>query len=289
MIIATCQFPVSGDIRANLGYIERHLRQARKRRADVVHFSECALSGYARLDFKSFAGYDWTLLDEATQRVMDLARELRLWVILGSNRRLTGRHKPHNCLYVINDRGKIADRYDKLFCASDADRTGGDLAHYTPGDRFVLCTIRGVRCGFLICHDSRYPEVFREYQRMGAQLIFHSFHNGHYPKAFVDRYSNLWASVVPALMQSAAACNHLWFSVNNTTRRESCWGSFMVQPDGLIMGQLPRHRTGLLISKIDPKAKYWDPSAPWRSRAIAGGRHSGKCMRDPRSQDKTGL
>jgi predicted amidohydrolase len=44
------------------------------------------------------------------QKVLDLARQCSLWVILGSAHRLTGRHKPHNSLYIINDHGTLVDR-----------------------------------------------------------------------------------------------------------------------------------------------------------------------------------
>ena len=52
-----------------------------------------------------------------------LANELDLWVLLGSTHQLTGLHKPHNSLYVIDSVGEIVDRYDKRFC------TPGDLEH----------------------------------------------------------------------------------------------------------------------------------------------------------------
>ena len=57
----------------------------------------------------------WDLLRQCTEAIADLSRKLKLWVILGSNHRLTGRHKPHNSLYVINDCGSVVNRYDKMF------------------------------------------------------------------------------------------------------------------------------------------------------------------------------
>ena len=33
--------------------------QAAASGADLVHFSECALSGYAGVEFASFEGFDW--------------------------------------------------------------------------------------------------------------------------------------------------------------------------------------------------------------------------------------
>jgi len=38
--IATCQFPVSGDITSNADYINRFIAEAAANKADIVHFSE---------------------------------------------------------------------------------------------------------------------------------------------------------------------------------------------------------------------------------------------------------
>jgi predicted amidohydrolase len=119
--VATCQFPVSADVRANYEHIARQIRLAKQRGADVVHFPECALSGYADTDVESFDDLDWDLLRHCARQTLDLAEEMRIWVILGTAHRLTGKHKPHNSLYIINDKGQLVDRYDKRFCAGDSD------------------------------------------------------------------------------------------------------------------------------------------------------------------------
>jgi predicted amidohydrolase len=58
LTVATCQFPVSGDIGQNAGWITRQAREAAGRGARVAHFPEGALSGYAGTDFATFAGFD---------------------------------------------------------------------------------------------------------------------------------------------------------------------------------------------------------------------------------------
>ena len=65
LTIATCQFPVSADTGANLGFARRQLSLASQRGARVAHFPEGALSGYAGPDFDTFAGFDWELLRDA--------------------------------------------------------------------------------------------------------------------------------------------------------------------------------------------------------------------------------
>ena len=44
--VATCQFAVGKSITRNALQIRNFLNKAGKAKADIVHFSECALSGY---------------------------------------------------------------------------------------------------------------------------------------------------------------------------------------------------------------------------------------------------
>jgi len=301
--VATSQFSVGDDIETNARHVLRQMHEAKASGAHVVHFCEGALSGYAGPDFDSFRGFDWKLLESCTRRAMDLAAKLKLWVILGSSHQLSGRRKPHNSVYVISDGGRIVDRYDKRFCAGDRSGTSEDLAHYTPGDHACRFTIRGVRCGVLICYDYRYPELHRQYKREGVQLLFHSFHAANVPPARLEamqaqvgsQYHRLSGGTtypeitMPATMQAAAASSHVWISCSNSSARYSCWPAFFVRADGVITGRLRRHAPGLLISSVDTRQKLYDSTRAWRSRAMRGVLHSGRTVRDPRSMNRTQL
>lgn len=285
LTVATCQFPVDADITRNARYVLKQMRYARQHGADVAHFPEACLSGYAGSDFPSYDGFDWQLLEQATHAVLALASELGLWTVLGSTHRLTGDRKPHNSIYIIDAIGRIVDRYDKRFCGGDAEERTGDLAHYTPGNHTSVFTIKGIRCGALICYDYRYPELYREYKRHDVQLIFHSYHAAHITPA---RMAEIRAAVgdlqhlnpsgtypgiaMPAMMTAEAAANHVWISCPNVTT-----------------GRLPRNRTGVLISTVDTAAELYDSTAAWRARAMAGVLHSGTLISDPRSQQRTQL
>lgn len=301
VIVATCQFPVSSDIRSNARYVLRQLRDARERGAHVAHFCEGALSGYVNSDISSHDGLEWDLLEDSARRVAEEASRLRIWVLLGSSHRLTEPHKPHNSVYVIDAAGRLVERYDKRFCAGDRSGRTGELAHYSPGDHPSVFSIRGVRCGVLICHEYRYPELYREYKRRGVQLVFHSFHAGNARPARLERMraqvgaafhvlnrgSTLPEITMPATMQAAAASSHVWISCTNTSARESCFPSFFVRPDGVITGRLRRNRAGILISTVDPKARLYDSTVAWRERAMRGVLHSGRLVRDARSRRRT--
>ena len=284
--VATCQFPVEGDTGENLRHVLRQMKSARNRGAHVAHFSEVCLPGYAGVDIKSMQGFDWERLREAHRQVAALASELKLWVVLGSAHRLSGSHKPHNSLYIIDDRGRLVERYDKMFCVGDRTGKTSDLAHYSPGDHFCVFEIKGVRCGAQICHDFRYDELYREYKKRGVELMFHSYHNARMSAAKLRRH-NIWGYIVPPTMQAYAANNYMWISANNSSTRPSAWPSFFVRPDGVITAKLTRNRPGLLVTTVDTRAAYYDASVSWRDRAIRGVYHSGKLVRDTRSSRRT--
>lgn len=301
--VATCQILTGFDIQQNLTQVLDQIKAAKAQDADVAHFPEACLSGYAGIDLDSFVDFDWAQLQNATEQVMALARELNIWVVLGSSHRLSGDHKPHNSLYIINNVGKIHDRYDKLFCAGDESGEVGDLAHYSPGNHFCVFDIKGVRCGTLICHDYRYPELYREYQQLGVQLMFHSFHAGNIKPDFYqfmqqqvgfDKFEINPANTIPGITQPAAMIasasnNYMWISCPNSGTRSSCWGSFVVRPDGIIADKLPRHKAGVLLTVMDTEAEFYDSTVAWRDRAIKGVYHSGELVQDARSDDRTAL
>jgi len=287
--VATAQFPVEPDIDSNRRYILKQMKQAAEQNAHIIHFSECALSGYAGIEFPSFKNYDWDHLRAATEEIQTRARELKLWTLLGSSHELTGTHKPHNCLYVIDRRGKIIDRYDKRFCTGQLKpKATLDLSLYSPGNRAVTFRINGITCGLAICYEYRFPELYRDYLKRGVKILFQSFHNARKSTVDDDDY-NIWQTIVPSTMACRAAENHIWISANNSTTRPSCWPSFSVRPDGAIVGKLKLHTPGVLITEMTLDPTLFDAPGPWREASMQGQLHSGNPISDRRSTDRTSL
>ena len=272
--VATCQFPVSADVAENGRWIRKQMREADQKHADVVHFPECALSGYVGSDHKSLEGFDWKLLRSETESILALAEELELWVLLGSMHRLTGEHKPHNSVYLINPQGKISDRYDKRF------GTGRDLKHYSPGDHFTTFEINGVKCGILICYDVRFPELYRAYCKLGIQILFQSFYNARLEP------DSILPKIMPITARTRAATNCFFMSLSNSCATHS-WPGHLITPDGLVEARLPLDEPALMVNLVDTTSKYYDASRPFRMDAINGKLNSGELVDDERSKDRT--
>jgi predicted amidohydrolase len=276
--VATCQFAVGRSVKRNSREICGFISKAKKAKADIVHFSECALSGYVGTEFPNFEGYDWQLLEEETEKIMALAAKLKLWVVLGSTHRLTGPKKPYNSLYLIGPDGRIVDRYDKRFC------TPGDLRRLTPGDRFVNFTINGVKCSLLICFDLRFPELYRALYKQGVNCIFQSFYNAR------QKGPSVHTHIMRQTMQCRAATNHFWVSMSNSSGYYSPYPSCFIQPDGKIVRQLRANRLGLMVNTVDMSRKFYDPMADFRDMAISGKlNNAGQAVNDPRLRKRTSL
>ena len=283
--VATCQFAVSRSIKRNARIVSEYLYEAAKARAEIVHFSECALSGYVGTDFASFDGYDWELLRAETEKIMALAAKLGLWVVLGSTHKLTPNknvrgqarpNKPHNSLYLIGPNGKIVDRYDKRFCIK------AELRRYTPGNRFVNFNVNGVKCSLLICFDLRFPEIYRQLYKQKINCIFQSFYNAR------QKGPSVHTHIMRQTMQCRAATNYFWVSMANSSGYYSPYPSCFIQPDGKIVKQLKQNHAGLMVNTVELKKKFYDPMADFRDLAINGARRNEPgAISDPGSKNAT--
>jgi predicted amidohydrolase len=270
--IATCQFPVSADIKKNASYIIKQLTYAKAKGADIAHFSESSLSGYASIDFPSLEGRDNELLHSSLENIKRKCRKLEIWALVGSHYYEGKNRKPFNCLWLINDIGKAVIRYDKRFCMGKPGQF--EQKFYKPGQTPGVFQIRNIKCGLLICHEWRYPELYREYKSLGCDIIFHSWYDGNLSDKNYLKEGKELGTLIVGSVRGYAANNYLWISASNTSKRESSFAGFVTCPDGSILHKFKRNISGVLISKIDLNRKFVDPSAAWRGRAIRGMLHS---------------
>jgi len=233
--IATCQFPVGASAAENAKYIRDFMHEAAKEGAHLLHTSEASLSGYPGCDLPSFDNYDWGALRQETAGLRTLARELKMWLVLGSSHFLDENTKPTDCQYLINPEGRIVDRYDKCFL------TGGDQKYYSAGNRLVTCDIRGVRVGLAICYDVQWPQLYIAYRKKGVTVMIGSFSNAR------SKGENCLDTLNDREVPTRCADNRMWAVCNNSSAPYSHWGSFVARPDATIAKQLPINQPGMLV------------------------------------------
>jgi len=256
--IAICQHELSADISNNLETIVKQVKAASKQKVDIVQFPECNLSGYPGIEFNEYNINDRAILDWALAEIKLLASEYSIWIIVGGYTFIEGSRLPYNSLFVFNPRGEQECRYDKrLLTAGDS---GDDVDYFIPGSDAVVFNLKGIKCGLLICHEWRYPELYREYKGLGVELIFQSWYDANVDQEEFHNSGRDHGSLIVGSARSYAANNYLWICGSNASNRESSFGSFLIRPDGNIVKKLARNRNGVLVGAIDMSEKFIDPS-----------------------------
>jgi predicted amidohydrolase len=59
--------------------------------------------------------------------------------------------------------------------------------------------------------------------------------------------------VVPSLLRSHAAINHMWISASNACNQEQTWSSRGVEPDGRVAFEADRNVTGVSVFEVSPE------------------------------------
>ena len=161
-----------------------------------------------------------------TDRLCDLARKTRLWLIPGSMWEMED-ERMYNTSVVISPDGDIVAKYRKIFPWLPYE------AGTTPGDKFCVFDIPDVgRFGLCICYDMWFPEVARTLAWMGAEVIIQPTLT---PTS--DRELELVMARANALFNQC-----YFFSINGI----GDWGggrSTIIDPDGRILQEVGTSQT----------------------------------------------
>jgi deaminated glutathione amidase len=103
-----------------------------------------------------------------------LARELHIWLHIGSMGVSVGADKLANRSILIAPSGAVVARYDKLHMF-DVQLANGETyresANFAPGAEAVLADLPWGRLGMTVCYDLRFPALYRGLAQAGAQMI----------------------------------------------------------------------------------------------------------------------
>lgn len=258
------------------------MHRARAAGARVVQFPEGAIcfpdkrllsaNGPDGAGPSDWSRFRWDVLQEELALTARLARELRLWTVLGSAHRLTAPNRPHNSLYVISDRGEVATRYDERM-----------LSHtkisymYAPGSAPVTFEVDGVRFGCALGMEAHFPELFGAYERLDVDCVLFSTTGG----------TTEGGTVFATEMRAHAATNRYWggFAVPAQLRGDTPAG--IVGPDGEWAARCPRDGTpSVAVADLGPQDPASALARPWRRKARTG-LYDGYLVEDARSDDRT--
>lgn len=115
--------------------------------------------------------------DPTLALVRGLARELSVWVLIGSNPVLPhdGAQRLVNRQFLVSPQGETVASYDKLHMF-DVDLPGGESyresALYDAGSTLVLVKTGIGALGLSICYDLRFGPLYAALAQAGAEILF---------------------------------------------------------------------------------------------------------------------
>lgn len=192
MRIGVYQFPSTGDIVANFEHIKTAVAKASAENVELLVFHECALCGYPPVETE-IAKIDASEIEQALLSISQLAAETHMNIAVGTVYFEDG--KRYNSIVLFRKDGRFSGRYDKKAL------WGWDTENFEPGNDDGIFDIEGVKTGFRICFDIRFPELFRELYVLGAELCFVSFSDTE-KKEDPSRYNILKAHLITRAVEN---------------------------------------------------------------------------------------
>ena len=171
--VGLVQMTTGRDVAKNLADASKLIRDAAKAGAQYVQTPEVTTlieSDYARL-FVATRPEDG---NPALAHFQALARELKIWLHIGSMGVAVAPDKIANRSYLISPAGVVTARYDKIHMF-DVDLAGGESykesRNFKPGDKAVVADLPWGPLGLTICYDMRFPVLYRVLAHGGAKFI----------------------------------------------------------------------------------------------------------------------
>jgi omega-amidase len=156
MRIAVAQIACAlGDPEANLRKVREFCRRGKDTGAQLVLFPEMTDTGYSMPVINANAA-SWT--DGFVPKLQQIARDYSIGIISGVSERENS--YIYNSQVFVNAAGNVNSSYRKthLYAVAPVE----EQTCFAPGDSFTSFALDGLRFGFSICYDLRFPEMFRK-------------------------------------------------------------------------------------------------------------------------------
>ncbi len=112
--------------------------------------------------------------DASLASFRDIARKEALYVHVGSLAIKISPDRAANRSFLIDPKGEIAARYDKIHMF-DVDLANGESyresSSYRPGESAVLASLPWGVLGLTVCYDMRFPALYRALAEAGATIL----------------------------------------------------------------------------------------------------------------------
>jgi predicted amidohydrolase len=242
--IAACvQLNAQNDLKANSATGEALIREAAGKGAQFITLPENAF-------FMQEPGKGASpLFDDTVKQFSALAKELSVWLLIGSIHPPAAECKTWNRSLLINDKGTVVAAYDKIHLF-DATLKNGETYResdrISAGNKTVLASTPWGKLGMTVCYDLRFPHLYRALAHEGADFLS-------IPAAFTYTTGIAhWHSLLRAraiengcFVFAPAQCGM------HPGNRRTYGHSLIIDPWGAIIAEGPEDKIGVITATID--------------------------------------
>jgi predicted amidohydrolase len=171
--VACLQMQTGNDLNTNLDTLRTMARAAAGNGARFVLTPEYTLmmDGSGRVMRERALEADGR---PALPSLQALAKELSVWLLVGSLTLKTEADRIANRSYLIAADGRVAASYDKIHMF-DVTLPDGKVIRessaYCPGDRAIIADTPWGKIGLTVCYDLRFPHLYRALAKAGARYL----------------------------------------------------------------------------------------------------------------------
>lgn len=171
--VAALQLCTQSDFTANLVELEALIREAAGHGAQFIATPENSdLMGVSKEEKLARVYYQEE--HPFLPRCCALAKELGVWISLGSLGIRLNDSKFYNRSFLISPQGEILAQYDKIHLF-DVTLPGGEVhqesLNIQGGDCLVTASTDLGKMGLSICYDVRFPQLFRQMAQGGCEIL----------------------------------------------------------------------------------------------------------------------
>lgn len=189
--------------------------------------------------------------DISLAALRDLARKLSLYIHVGSLAIKVSPDKAANRGFLIDPKGEIAARYDKIHMF-DVDLANGESyresRNYRAGELAVVTDLPWARFGISVCYDLRFPSLYRALAEAGSSVLT-------IPSAFTRQTGEAHWHVLMRARAIENGCFVLAAAQGGTHEngRETFGHSLAIDPWGRVIAE-GGTEPGVIMAEIDPAA-----------------------------------
>lgn len=245
--VAVVQMTSSSSIAVNLSSVEKSLQQAHEQEIELIILPEnVAFMGKNETDKLTIAESFGE--GKIQKTISSFAKKYNQWIVAGTIPIKTATNRVRSSCLVFDNKGRCVARYDKihLFDVDVSDKEAYlESATVEPGESIIVVDTPIGRLGLTVCYDVRFPELYHQLERKGAQLFA-------IPSAFTATTGLAHWEV---LLRARAIENLCYVLAPNQggkheNGRYTYGHSMIIDPWGKIVAQ-QRSDPGIIVASID--------------------------------------